>query len=237
MENEVSNAVVERMEFTPSMLSTPNTPNTESYENDEKMYSWIFNAASNGGIPREAFTDMKDHSASIAPLIGSIAGKLHDYMSCWPEGWRIVVSGGDEQKRSRVANWLACLALIHKSTYECCDNTLVRQLHMSTMAPYMSDKSIGAHGAGWQVQVAKIKAPRVLIMPEISPYAVPLDRFGGSVLSTALNQRRDAGKCTIITVATDEVIDRACLGEEMHNAIYGGDQRRNAIGVRIQEIA
>jgi hypothetical protein len=64
MENEVSNAVVEKMEITPSMLSTPNTLSAESYENDEKMYSWIFNAASNGGIPREAFTDMKDRLLS-----------------------------------------------------------------------------------------------------------------------------------------------------------------------------
>jgi hypothetical protein len=190
-------------------------------------------AADKAGIPESVFDDLGAHSGSIARLIGPIAGELHDYVSNWPKGWRIVVSGGDEQLRARVAHWLAALALIHRSALLSCDDILVRRIRMASLAPYLSDK----FGAAWQAQVARIRSPRVLVLLELSPQAMPVDRFGGSVMSAALSQRNEVGKSTIITVATDEVIDRDRLGDEAHNAIYGGEHRRQAIGVRIQEIA
>ena len=217
---------------------TPTDPVAAAARHRDQMLCRSLIAANKAGIPDHAFNDLREHSGPIARLIGPIAGKLHDYVSGWPDGWRIVVSGGDERQRARVADWLACLALTHRSCLHSVDNVLARKLRMAGLAPYLSDKSFGGQGAAnWQVQVARIRAPRVLVLLEVSPLAMPVDRFGGAVLSAALSQRMEGGKPTIITVATDEVIDRDRLGDEAHNAIYGGAQRRHAIGVRIQKTA
>lgn len=199
---------------------------------------WLAKTVERAGIPVTALDDCNDKSSQIVRLIGPIAAELHKYVKDWPIGWRIVVSGGDEQQRARVSDWLACLAARHRSSWESTCNTLIRKWRMVNMVPYLSDKSYGSQGApNWQAQISQIKSPQILVILEVSPRAMPLDRFGGSVLSSGLSQRVDAGKPTIITVASDDVMDIDRLGDEAHNAIYGGEQRRKAIGVRIQKTA